>query len=313
MALLAHAEGVRNLRILAVGLVYEEKERPGSRVLVRVGESLDVDAWVSASLSEGAQELTTELDARLRSVTLNFATAERAKRAVNLSSTLTALAYAPRSIARTASLGLEVEIAARVDAATAALVTAPVEMNAAADDLISRLTAVEGDLRRRGLALSDMRISARLQPGLRFVLREAPLAILAVIVAGVGRVSHWLPLRVARVAAMTSLRGDISRDQPAMRTVLFGVAFVVAWYAILATMIVRWQGATVALFFLAVIFAAAHADRILRGRLVRAIQRARTYLAFRADPTLQSSALAEVQTLLADALALERALMRVEG
>jgi hypothetical protein len=291
--------------------MYEEKERPGSRVLVRAGESLDVDAWVGGHPSASASELTAELDARLRSVTLNFATAERAKRAVNLARTLTALAYTPRRVARTGSLGLEMEIAVRIDAATAALATAPAEMNAAADALISRLTAVEGELRRRGLNLSDVRISPHLHPGFRFVLREAPSAILAVIVAGLGRISHWVPLRLARAAALASLRGDASRDQPAMRTVLFGLAFVIAWYAIVAAIVVRWQGIVVALLLLAVIFAAAHADRILRGRLIRTIQRSRTFLAFRADPTLQRNVLAEVEVLLADALSLERALMEV--
>jgi 1-acyl-sn-glycerol-3-phosphate acyltransferase len=309
MALLAHAEGVRKLRILPVGLVYEEKERPGSRVLVRVGAPLDVEAWIDASSSRSASELTAELDARLRAVTLNFATAERATRAVNLARTLTALAYTPRTVSQTGSLGMEVEIAARVDAATAALATAPAELGAAADSLISHLTVVEGDLRSRGLNLRDVRISVQVRPGLRFVLREAPLAMLAVIVAGLGRVSHWVPLRLARAAATTSLRGDTSRDQPAMRTVLFGLGFVIAWYMMLATVIFWWQGATIALLFLVMIFSAAHADRIMRGRLLRAVQRARTFLAFRADPKLQRNVLAEVDTLLSDALSLERALM----
>ena len=38
MALQAHREGVAGIRLLPVGLVFEAKERPGSRVLVRIGD-----------------------------------------------------------------------------------------------------------------------------------------------------------------------------------------------------------------------------------------------------------------------------------
>jgi hypothetical protein len=57
------------------------------------------------------------------------------------------------------------------------------------------------------------------------------------------------------------------------------------------------------------LFIAAHAHRLLRGRLGRAVQRARTYLALRADPALQGKVVAELDALVDDAVALERALL----
>src|SRR5690348_13315972 len=47
MAMMAHDAGVA-LGVVAVGLIYEEKERPRSRVLVRIGEPLDVARWLAS-------------------------------------------------------------------------------------------------------------------------------------------------------------------------------------------------------------------------------------------------------------------------
>jgi len=47
MALQASHEGVAGIQLLPIGLVFEAKEQPGSRVLVRVGEPLDLDEWIA--------------------------------------------------------------------------------------------------------------------------------------------------------------------------------------------------------------------------------------------------------------------------
>jgi hypothetical protein len=107
---------------------------------------------------------------------------------------------------------------------------------------------------------------------------------------------------------MRSLRGDPSRDQPAMRTILLGISSVIAWYVLLGSVLTLWSGPAAAFAWLVVIFVAAHLDRVLRGRLHRAVRRARTYLALRSDSSLQARVLEEIDALLRDALALERAL-----
>jgi glycerol-3-phosphate O-acyltransferase / dihydroxyacetone phosphate acyltransferase len=308
IALQARGGATTGLRILPIGLIFEEKERPGSRVLVRIGDPLELDEWAPGANQSDAAALTGELEARLRAVTLNFATADRAARAVRLARTLAAIATAPGPVDEPLSLATEAEIAQRVDAATTALANAPGDVAARADALAARLTALEHELDQRGVSLAHVRISARLRPGLRFVLREAPLALLALLVSTVGRTAHWLPLRLARVMALRSIGSDPSRDQPAMQTILFGLAFVVAWYAAIALIFGLSLGAAAAVLALVLIFSAAHADRLLRGRMRRVAERARTYLAFRADPELQGRVLAEVDTLLSETLDLERAL-----
>ena len=310
MALQAHLEGVRGIQLLPMGLVFEEKERPDSRVLVRVGDSLDLDTWRADHAGESA-ELTETLEARLRAVTLNFASAERAARAVRLARVLAALGSAPAPVNESASLDEEAAIALRIDAAIAALPEAPPHVIHAADDLVSKLDGIERELRHRGIRLADVRVSTRLPDAVVFVAREGPLVLLAGIAVVLGWAPHWVPLRAARALALRSLTRNASRDQPAMRTILFGLSFVVLWYLVVFGVLTRITGPLAALGWLAMMFIAAHALRLGGGRLQRALQRARSFIALRADPTLQPRLVAAVDALIGEAVALERALIDV--
>jgi 1-acyl-sn-glycerol-3-phosphate acyltransferase len=309
MALQAHSEGVADIRLLPMGLVFEEKERPDSRVLVRIGEALDLDRWLVERAGSGAHELTELLEARLRAVTLNFATADRAARAVRLARVLVELAGAPAPVHAPRSLEEEAAIALRIDAATSALTDAPLHLTAAADALVARLDAIERELRQCGISLADVRVSTRLPDAVSFVVRELPLALVAGGALLLGWATHWIPLRAARRLALRSLAGNTSRDQPAMRTILFGLSAVVLWYVLQFVLIAWIANPVVASVWLMLIFSAAHANRVVGGRLERSLHRARSFLAFRADPTLQPRLVASVDTLLAEALALEQALI----
>jgi glycerol-3-phosphate O-acyltransferase / dihydroxyacetone phosphate acyltransferase len=306
MAIQAQAEAVRGIHLLPIGLVFEEKERPGSRVLVRVGESLDLDRWTAAHPRPDAATLTGALEEGLRAVTLNFASAERA---VRLARTLSALAGAPAPVEEPRALDAEAALALRIDSAMSALPDAPSSVMTAVDELSTRLGAIEHELRRRGISLADVRISMRLPDAAAFVAREGPLALIALVAVVFGWATHWLPLRVARRLALRTLGRDTSRDQPAMRTILFGLSAIVVWYVAQAVVITRYAGPLAASLWLALIFAAAHTLRLRGGRLRRALGRARAFLALRSDPALQPKLVAEVDALLVDALALEHALI----
>jgi 1-acyl-sn-glycerol-3-phosphate acyltransferase len=308
MALQAHREGVAGLGLLPMGLVFEEKQRPGSRVLVRIGEVLDLDTWLATHTPE-PHGLTDALEARLRAVTLNFASSERAARAVHLARVLVSLAGAPPSIDEPTSLDAEATTALRIDAAVGALTDAPPQVTAAADALVSRLDAIDHELQDRGIRLADVRISTRLPDAAAFVTREGPLVLLAGLAIVLGWATHWIPLRAARALAMRSLTHNPSRDQPAMRTILFGLLAVVLWYVAQFVVLSHLAGALAAVGWLTVTFAAAHALRLRGGRLRRALRRARSFLALRADSSLQPRLVAAVDVLLEDARALERALL----
>jgi glycerol-3-phosphate O-acyltransferase / dihydroxyacetone phosphate acyltransferase len=307
MALQANREGVAGIRLLPIGLVFEAKERPDSRVLVRVGDALDLDGWITGHSAE-PQELMEVLQARLRGVTLNFASAERAARAVHLARVLVALAGAPAPVDEPESLDVEAAIALRIDATISALTNAPAHLMQAADALVSKLDVIDRELRCRGIRLADVRISTRLPDVVAFVAREGPLALLAVIAGVLGWAMHWVPLRAARALAMRSLERTTSRDQPAMRTILFGLVAMVLWYVAQFVVLTRIASPLVAAGWLAITFSAAHALRLGGGRLQRALQRARSFLALRADPSLQPRLVAAVDALVAEALMLEQAL-----
>ena len=312
MALTAFEAGADHLHLLPLGLIFERKEEPRSRVLVRVGEAIDVEAWRARAPPSGdAAGLTADLDAALRRVTLNFASEARAERAVALARALAALTEdAPPAVAEPRSLAMEAELAGRIEAATDGLENAPPAVVALADGFIARVNALEARLRARGAALSDLRISPRLRHGARFVVREGLVFVATLPVALLGRVMHWIPLRLARTLAMRPLARDPSRDQPAMRTIVLGLAFVLVWYTVQAALVTRWLGGPVALLWLVVLALAGRLDFVVGDRRRRAWRRARTYLALRADPVLRHDALAEIDALVADGLALEAALLQ---
>lgn len=313
MALDAAAGGVRGLRLLPLGLVFERKEALRSRVLVRVGTAIDVDAWCAGrGAAAGARDaalLTAEVDAALRAVTLNFASDERAERAVSLARALAAIAEPPPSLDHPRPLAVEAELAARVERATDAIADAPPSLAEQADRFTARVVELERRLADRGAALADARISVRTAHGARFLVREGTVALLTLPVALLGHAMHWLPLRLARAAAMRPLAADPSRDQPAMRTIVLGLVAVLAWYALHFAVVARWLGPLPALAWLVVIALAARVHFLFDDRLQRARERARTWLAFRRDPALRAQVLSEIDDLLAEAVALEAALL----
>jgi hypothetical protein len=124
---------------------------------------------------------------------------------------------------------------------------------------------------------------------------------------------HWIPLRAARALALQSLTRNPSRDQPAMRTILFGVSAIVFWYVVQFIVLARITNPFLAFGWLALIFSAAHALRLRGGRLRRALQRARSFLAFRADPSLQPRLVAAVDQALDESLTLEGVLTGTRG
>ncbi|MEO7714309.1 MAG: lysophospholipid acyltransferase family protein [Gemmatimonadaceae bacterium] len=308
MALAAAEAGARDIRLLPLGLIFERKEKPRSRVLIRIGEPIDVDAW-RASAGTDAAALTTTLDDALRHVTLNFASDARARRAVALARALAAITDAPGSLGQARALTSETELARRIERATDALENASPALVRQADGFIARIDALEGRLRARGAVLVDLHVSPTLRHGAWFVVRESVVFVVVFPVALLGRVLHWLPLRLARAIAMRPLVADQSRDQPAMRTIVLGLAFVLIWYVIQALLVSRWFGGGVATLWLIALVLAGRIDFLLRDRLERGWNRARTYLALRADPELRDEARAEVRAIVTDGLALEASLV----
>lgn len=84
IALGAAAEaGVRGVEVVPVGIVYEARDRFRSQCAIHVGEPVLVDEWVEryrADSRQAVRELTAELGARLRAVTVNHESWDDANR-----------------------------------------------------------------------------------------------------------------------------------------------------------------------------------------------------------------------------------------
>jgi glycerol-3-phosphate O-acyltransferase / dihydroxyacetone phosphate acyltransferase len=313
MAMMARDTGARALHVLPIGLVYEEKERPRSQVLVRIGAPIDLDAWYATNSPADATVLILEMDTRLRQLTLNFPTAERAVRAVRMAQALAALAGEPPPLGEGTAFVSEAQIASRVGAAIEALEYASPALVCAVDAFTAQLAELEARLAARGVALSDARISIQTLDGTRFVLRETALSLFALPIAAVGRMTHWLPIRAARALALRTLASNTSRDQPAMRTIVFGMAALLVWYGVWAVLLTRWLSGVLAVICLFTAFVAAQVDLALEDRLTHVWKRVRTYRVLRGDRALRTSALEEIDALLEQAIALEKALIHSEG
>ena len=297
-----------NLAILPIGLTFERKDAPRSRVLVQIGEPIHSADWKSETNADAniAEALTAEIDARLRAVTMNYATIDDAMRAVRLSSMIAALfEEVPPIGVVDRRLASETTIARRIGELGALLPRADNALRAQADQLIRRLDSTQHVAAKHGVLIEDIRISLEHQRAATFVVREAWIVLVAGPIALWGRINHWLPFRAARLVAMRSV--DSAAD-PAMRTLVAGAAFVLLTYLAQTAVVWKFWGPMIAGIYLLSLPLAADINFLLSDRLRRAARRARAYFLFRRDPLLQERLAAELETLRRDVIAFDRAL-----
>jgi glycerol-3-phosphate O-acyltransferase / dihydroxyacetone phosphate acyltransferase len=314
--------GVRGLSILPIGLTFEDKATPRSRVLVEVGEPLRLDAWRppggAAPGAAAVEALTREVDRRLRAVTLNFESAVAARRVVVLGRILAAVLGEPRPLgAPHPPLGHVATLARRMEAARRSLepgpaaarggagpapaaLAGPVASRAAA--FAERLEALEAAAAGRGVALAEALIPLSIGRGAWFVLREVALAAIGGPLALWGRVNHWIPLRLA---LRLGRRGANGQDEPAMRTVVAGLLLVLAFYAAQAVLVGAVVGAVWAAAYVLTLPASAGWDLRWSDRREDARRRVRAYLRLRREPALRAALEREIAALREEAAALD--------
>jgi len=285
IALQAIREGrARSLAILPIGLIFERKEAPRSRVLIDVGEPLDVAQWIAASGGMAAADaLTAELERRLRAVTLNYLTADEAARTRGLAAVVASLLDEPRPVGAGRALVEEVELERRLTKARELLEHehADLALRTRAERLLDRIDAFERTLRTERIPIDEVAIPIQHRHGVRFVLRELGLLTIAGPIALWGHVNHWIPFRLARSLGE---RDMTSRDQPAMRTMLAGLVLVLLFYAIATAVVTQLVGKVAAITYLVSLPIAADIDLRFTERIRHARQRMRAYLRFRREP-----------------------------
>jgi glycerol-3-phosphate O-acyltransferase / dihydroxyacetone phosphate acyltransferase len=307
MALEARDAGdVQGLAIVPIGLTFERKDAPRSRVLVEIGEPILMDSWRAPANAAPHEALTAEIDTRLRAVTVNYATSDDAARAVRLASVIAALLEDVPSIgAFDRRLGVETDLARRIEELSARLPYADAALRAQADQLTRRMEAIQGVAAKHGVMIEDVGISLAGRRVARFIAREGWMLVVGGPIALWGRINHWLPFRAARALASRSI--DSAAD-PAMRTLVAGLVFVLLTYLAQTAVVAALWGPVVAALYLASLPIAADINFYLSDRLQRAVRRARAYLRFKRDPGLQLRLSEELATLRIEVVAFDRAL-----
>lgn len=303
IALQAREAGVRDLMILPVGLVFENKAEPRTRVLVEIGAPLDLSVWVPPVDAATAESLTAEIDSRLRAVTINFSSRDHADDVVSVSRLLADAGDEPRALGRSVPFAETVSLTRRTDAVRHSLGGGDPALVARADEFRAHVRSIHDVAARHGVQLADVAIETDTAAAVLFSLREAAIAATAGPLALWGRLTHWLPLRIARAIAR---RGSTSGADPAMYTVVSGLALVLAFYALISALLWRLLGVWWALPLIVTLPMSATWDFELRDRAARARQRIRAFWLFRREPALQRELRASLQTVRREAASLEQ-------
>lgn len=316
LALSAHDDrGIDNVQIVPVGLVFEDKSRPRSRLLVQFGRPVSVDAWITGQADSEtpiAQRLTAEIDQRLRAVTLNFATQEEAANVRQVARLLADALDGPRPVASPYQpLAEELVLTRRVEAAWRIMAAAGEpgtgdgsapssgqRVASRAHALLARIQSFRRTTRGLGIAVNDIDISLSTVLGARFAVREGGIALGTAPLAWWGRLNHWVPFRLAIAAGR---RPALDPEQPAMHTIVWGLALVLAAYAVQTAAVGWFCGGWCALIYLLSLPPSASWDLRYRDRLTRALDRMRSYLGFRRDPALQAGLATELASLRSEA------------
>ena len=305
IAFMARDERGLAIPIVPVGLTFERKWEPRSRVLMYVGTPIYLDA-ATPNDSDAVAVLTHQVDAGLREVTLNFGTAQDASRVLSISTLLADVLDDFRPLGTPdPPLSESVRVAQRINAVSSRVSGLRPGLTTRIDRFLERLAAFEQSTQAHRILGSDVQMTTGAAPGAWFVVREAAIAAVAGPLALWGRVNHWVPLRIARTLALRTSRHP---DEPAMHTIVAGLVLVLAFY-IGQTALVSWAfGWVAALLYAVSLPASATWDFRYADRVHRAGARVRTYLRFRRDPALHQQMLTDLGWLRAEAVALDRAI-----
>jgi 1-acyl-sn-glycerol-3-phosphate acyltransferase len=305
MALMTRDERqIAALCIIPVGLTFERKWEPRSRVLMHIGTPIPIDDV--APNADPVATLTARVNAGLRAVTLNFPSAAEAERILALSSVLAEIFDEFRPLgAPNPPLAESVKLAHRINAIAPRLRDLDPGLATRVETFLDRFSAFERVTRQRDVAASDVQMSVAAGPGAWFTVRELIIAAVAGPLALWGRVNHWIPLRLARSLGRRTSR---TPDEPAMNTIVAGLLLVVFFYTgqtVAVGWLFRWW---VAIAYAISLPLSATWDIRYADRRRRAVARIRTYFLFRGDAALHQHLLTELSWLRKQAVDLDAAL-----
>jgi len=306
IALMAQAQrSIGTLPIVPIGLTFERKWDPRSRVVMAIGTPIVLGRDVPKGDGD-ATALTGRIDAGLRGVTLNFRTHDDASEVLSVSTLLAEVFDEFRPLeAPDPPLSESVRLAQRISAIAERVPQIHPELARRVDRFRARITAFDATIREYAIAANDVQMSTNVGEGAWFVVRETLVAAIAGPLALWGRVNHWLPLRLARSLA---LRRSRTPDEPATNTIVAALVLVLGFYASHTAVVVWSLRYVIGAVYAVSLPPSATWDFRYADRRRRATARVRTYLRFRREPTLQQQLRAELMWLRTEALELNSAM-----
>ena len=218
IALGARQAGARSLRIVPVGLVYLDKTRPRSRVLVRAGEPIELDQAIEFLVAPGESEGPENHDAVHRLTALMAARLAEAATDYDRSVDLVRLLAAATAYVRgsEADLGREIELR-DAEPTARALLAAPAEHRAAVLSAVERYDSHLVTLGLRDVDVVPGNTTVRFQHRSRLtrakVLALAPAAFVGAgvngpsfgLVKGAAAAKRLRPIDTANFLVLASL------------------------------------------------------------------------------------------------------------
>ncbi len=226
LALQALAAGAHGVKVVPVGLHYEQKERFRSAVWIRVGESIDVAAWLAQHGGDehvAMRTLTAELNTRMKSVVLHLDEVEWQPLLEDLEALLPAAGFK-----RTDGLAALHQQQAAVDAINHFHRVDRPRAEAAAGRVRAHATA----LRAAGIPAEEAELSLQGWRLAASLARKVAALSIGTVLAVFGAVKHLPPYLFVRfVTAWMPAPGKMTL---ALNRLLLGLPVYGAWYAVTA-------------------------------------------------------------------------------
>ncbi len=223
--------GPLGVRILPVGLNFEAPDLFRSRVLVQIGEPIEVSAAEAAGDREAVRALTKAVEEGLRAVTLNYESWRQAE----------LLHCAAEVYARPAVEAPLREKLSKQFALKKAFLSGYRELSGRSPELVVDVLDATGRYDRllRRLRLEDRQVAASYPRGLvvRFLLRKVWSLAFWRPLAFVGLVINWLPYKIP---GWVTRRIGLSTNQRATYKVLISLVLFPAFWALTGAL-VAWK------------------------------------------------------------------------
>lgn len=196
---LAEGEGDPNLKIIPVGLHFEDKGRLRTKAWIRFGTPIEVKPWREANPEANHHDLTEVVEAGIRELTNNFEN-EYQSALIGWASEIMATqgAMPPRLGQEGLAYSERMHLLARLKAGYEKLIE---ERGAQIDELSGRVEAYRSELEDLGIRPAEVYLPMDPTRALIFVIREATLAVAGFPVAAWGILNHLFPWLIVRTAA----------------------------------------------------------------------------------------------------------------